>query len=48
MLNTLGNSSALVGDCTVFYPALTIGEAELEQGAAALAEELERLAPRWI
>lgn len=48
VLNTLGNSSSLVGDCTVFYPALTIGEAELEQGAAALAEELERLAPRWI
>ncbi len=47
MLNTIGNSSALVGDCTVFYPALTIGEAELEQGAAALREEVERLTPRW-
>ena len=47
MLNTLGASSSLVGDCTVFYPALTIGEADLEHGVDVLGEELERLHAGW-
>ena len=47
ILNTLGSQSALVGDCTVFYPALTIGESDLEQGVGALREALEDLHVGW-
>ena len=47
VLNTLGSQSALVGDCTVFFPALTIGESDLEQGVAVLREVLEEQHGRW-
>jgi len=47
VLNTLGSQSALVGDCTVFFPALTIGESDLEQGVAVLREVLEEHHGRW-
>ena len=47
VLNTLGSQSALVGDCTVFFPALTIGESDLEQGVSVLREVLEDQHGRW-
>lgn len=47
VLNTLGSQSALVGDCTVFFPALTIGETDLEQGVGVLREVLEEQHGRW-
>ena len=47
VLNTLGSQSALVGDCTVFFPALTIGETDLEQGVGVLREVLEEQYGRW-
>ena len=47
VLNTLGSQSALVGDCTAFFPALTIGESDLEQGVAVLREVLEVQHGRW-
>ena len=47
VLNTLGSQSALVGDCTVFFPALTIGESNLEQGVSVLREALEEQHGRW-
>ena len=47
VLNTLGSQSALVGDCTVFFPALTIGETDLEHGVRVLREVLEDQYGRW-
>lgn len=47
VLNTLGSQSALVGDCTVFFPALTIGETDLEHGVRVLREVLEDQHGRW-
>lgn len=47
VLNTLSSQSALVGDCTTFYPALTIGETDLEQGVGVLREVLEEQHGRW-
>ena len=47
MLGTLRVASALVGDCTVFYPALTIGESDLEHGVGVLREVLEEQHGRW-
>lgn len=47
ILNTLGSQSALVGDCTVFFPALTIGESDLERGVGALRDALEDLHGEW-
>ncbi len=47
VLNTLASPSALVGDCTVFFPALTIGESDLEQGVAVLRDVLEEQYGRW-
>ena len=47
VLNTLGSQSSLVGDCTVFFPALTISESDLEQGVEVLREVLEDQHGRW-
>jgi len=47
VLNTLGSQSALVGDCTVFFPALTMGETDLEHGVRVLREVLEDQHGRW-
>jgi len=47
VLNTLGSQSALVGDCTVFFPALTIGESDLEQGVSVLRQVLKEQHGRW-
>ena len=40
-------SSSLVGDCTAFFPALTVNEEELEQGVTALRESIEEQSPQW-
>ena len=44
---TMGMSGALVGDCTAFYPALTITESELEQGVAVMRSVLEEQSAKW-
>ena len=44
---TMHHASAVIGDVTVFVPALSIDVADLEKGVLALRRVLEQLRPTW-
>lgn len=47
LLRTMHHSSAVIGDVTVFMPALSIDVADIEKGVLSLRRVLEQLQPTW-